>query len=133
MASDPGHARALYGAHVCRRACPGSPLLVLGTVTRRLPFFKLFAIAQIALLTHRHLTRLNGQERRRLAQLVAARPAAPGRPSGASSARSWASSSRGCSPSAPPTRSRRSRCRSAWPAAGGISSAPAPARPRGRG
>jgi hypothetical protein len=43
---------------------------VLRSVTRRLPFFKLFAIAQIALLTHRHLTRLNGQERRRLGQLV---------------------------------------------------------------
>ena len=66
--------RALYGAHVCRRAGPGSPLLVLGSVARRLPLFKLLAIAQVALLTHRHLTRLNGQERRRLAQLVGRGP-----------------------------------------------------------
>ena len=71
---DPGHPHALYGAHVCRRAGPGSPLLVLGSVTRRLPLFKLLAIAQVALLTHRHLTRLNGHERRRLAQLVGRGP-----------------------------------------------------------
>jgi hypothetical protein len=43
---------------------------VFRSVTRRLPFFKLLAIGQVALLTHRHLTRLSGQERRRLAELV---------------------------------------------------------------
>jgi hypothetical protein len=45
-------------------------LIVLRTVTRRLPLFKIFAIAQIALLTHRHLTRLSPHERRRLRGLV---------------------------------------------------------------
>jgi hypothetical protein len=36
----------------------------------RLPFFKILAFAQIALLTHRHLTRLTPFERRRLGSLV---------------------------------------------------------------
>jgi hypothetical protein len=37
---------------------------------KRLPFFKILAFAQIALLTHRHLTRLTPFERRRLGELV---------------------------------------------------------------
>jgi hypothetical protein len=37
---------------------------------RRMPFFKVLAIAQAALLAHRHLTRLDSAERRRLAHLV---------------------------------------------------------------
>jgi len=37
---------------------------------RRMPFFKVLAIAQAALLAHRHLTRLDAEERRRLAHLV---------------------------------------------------------------
>jgi hypothetical protein len=39
-------------------------------VARRLPFLKLLAIGEIALLVRRHLVRLDPQERRRLAQLV---------------------------------------------------------------
>jgi hypothetical protein len=39
-------------------------------VLRRLPFLKILAIAQIALLVHRHLTHLTASERRRLADLV---------------------------------------------------------------
>ena len=37
---------------------------------RRMPFFKLLAIAQTALLARRHLQRLDPNERRRLAELV---------------------------------------------------------------
>jgi hypothetical protein len=37
---------------------------------RRMPFFKVLAIAQAALLARRHLTRLDSGERRRLAHLV---------------------------------------------------------------
>jgi len=37
---------------------------------RRLPFFKILAIAQIALLARRHLIGLTGAERRRLAELM---------------------------------------------------------------
>jgi hypothetical protein len=37
---------------------------------RRMPFFKLLAIAQTALLARRHLQRLDGSDRRRLAELV---------------------------------------------------------------
>jgi hypothetical protein len=37
---------------------------------RRMPFFKLLAIAQTALLARRHLQRLDPSERRRLAELV---------------------------------------------------------------
>jgi hypothetical protein len=37
---------------------------------RRLPFFKLLALAQAALLLRRHLKRLDSGDRRRLAQLV---------------------------------------------------------------
>jgi hypothetical protein len=36
---------------------------------RRMPFFKVLAIAQTALLAHRHVTRLNPGERRRLREL----------------------------------------------------------------
>jgi hypothetical protein len=37
---------------------------------RRLPFFKLLAIAQAALLARRHFQRLNSRDRRRLGVLV---------------------------------------------------------------
>jgi hypothetical protein len=37
---------------------------------RRLPFFKVFALAQLALLARRHLTQLQPHERRRLGALV---------------------------------------------------------------
>jgi len=37
---------------------------------RRLPFFKIFAIAQLALLARRHLTALSPADRRRLAELA---------------------------------------------------------------
>jgi hypothetical protein len=37
---------------------------------RRLPFFKLLALAQTALLLRRHFSRLDAGDRRRLAQLV---------------------------------------------------------------
>jgi hypothetical protein len=37
---------------------------------RRLPLFKLIAVAQIALLAHRHLTALSPMERRRMAELA---------------------------------------------------------------
>lgn len=37
---------------------------------RRMPFFKLLAIAQTALLARRHLQRLDASDRRRLAELV---------------------------------------------------------------
>jgi hypothetical protein len=37
---------------------------------RRLPFFKILAVAQIALLARRHLTALSPIERRRLAELA---------------------------------------------------------------
>ena len=36
----------------------------------RLPFFKIFAIAQVALLVRRHLKRLTPMERRRMGELV---------------------------------------------------------------
>jgi hypothetical protein len=36
---------------------------------RRLPFFKLLAIVQVALLARRHLAGLNREERRRLVEL----------------------------------------------------------------
>jgi hypothetical protein len=39
-------------------------------VLRRLPFFKLLAIAQVALLARNHLRRLTPAERRRLRSLV---------------------------------------------------------------
>jgi hypothetical protein len=37
---------------------------------KRLPFFKVLAIAQIALMVHRHLRNLDRTERRRLRELV---------------------------------------------------------------
>ena len=37
---------------------------------RRFPFFKLLALAQIAVLARHHLRHLDGAERRRLAELV---------------------------------------------------------------
>ena len=37
---------------------------------RRMPFFKLLAVAQVAVLAHRHLQRLDASERRRLSELV---------------------------------------------------------------
>jgi hypothetical protein len=37
---------------------------------RRLPYFKILAIAQIALLARRHLTALSPTERRRMAELA---------------------------------------------------------------
>jgi hypothetical protein len=39
-------------------------------VLRRLPFFKILAFGQIALLAKRHLDRLQPAERKRLAELV---------------------------------------------------------------
>jgi hypothetical protein len=39
-------------------------------VIRRLPFFKILAIAQIALLVRRHLKRLTPMERKRMGELV---------------------------------------------------------------
>jgi hypothetical protein len=39
-------------------------------VIRRLPFFKILAIAQIALLVRRHLKRLTPMERKRMGDLV---------------------------------------------------------------
>ena len=39
-------------------------------LVRRMPFFKLLAIAQTALLARRHLQRFDGTDRRRLADLV---------------------------------------------------------------
>jgi hypothetical protein len=42
---------------------------MLGFV-RRMPFFKLLAIAQTMLLARRHLGRLNAADRRRLGELV---------------------------------------------------------------
>ena len=49
-------------------------LLALGATRipglKRLPIFKLLALAEIALLTHAHVTRLTPDERRRLFQLV---------------------------------------------------------------
>lgn len=42
---------------------------MLGTL-RRLPFFKLLAVAQAALLARRHMSRLDAGDRRRLTQLV---------------------------------------------------------------
>jgi hypothetical protein len=39
-------------------------------VLSRLPFFKVLAIAQVALLVHRHLKRLTPMERRRMGELV---------------------------------------------------------------
>jgi hypothetical protein len=42
---------------------------MLGSL-RRLPFFKLLALAKTALLLRRHFNRLDGDDRRRLAQLV---------------------------------------------------------------
>jgi hypothetical protein len=39
-------------------------------VFKRLPFFKIFAIAQVALLVRRHLKRLTPMERKRMAELV---------------------------------------------------------------
>ena len=37
---------------------------------RRLPIFKLLAAAEIGILAHRHVTRLDATERRRVAELV---------------------------------------------------------------
>jgi hypothetical protein len=37
--------------------------------TRKLPMFRLLALAQVGLLARRHLAALNGQERRRLMEL----------------------------------------------------------------
>src|SRR5262245_14863071 len=37
---------------------------------RRIPYFKILAAVQVALLAHRHLTALTPMERRRLAQLA---------------------------------------------------------------
>ena len=37
---------------------------------RRMPYFKLLALGQTALLAHRHLRRLDAGDRRRLAELV---------------------------------------------------------------
>ena len=37
---------------------------------KRLPFFKILAIAQVALLVRRHLERLTPMERRRMGELV---------------------------------------------------------------
>ena len=37
---------------------------------RRLPFFKILAVAQVALLVRRHLKRLTPMERRRMGELV---------------------------------------------------------------
>jgi hypothetical protein len=39
-------------------------------VLSRLPFFKVFAIAQVALLVRRHLKRLTPMERKRMGELV---------------------------------------------------------------
>jgi len=39
-------------------------------VFKRLPFFKIFAIAQVALLVRRHLKRLTPMERKRMGELV---------------------------------------------------------------
>ena len=38
--------------------------------SRRMPFFKLLAAAQLALLARRHLQRLDASDRRRLSELV---------------------------------------------------------------
>jgi hypothetical protein len=49
-------------------------LLALGATripgVKRLPIFKLLALAEIAVLTHAHVTRLTSDERRRLLRLV---------------------------------------------------------------
>jgi hypothetical protein len=37
---------------------------------KRMPIFKVLAIAKLALLAHRHMRKLDADERRRLAQLV---------------------------------------------------------------
>ena len=37
---------------------------------RRMPYFKVLAVAQTALLARRHLQRLDGDDRRRLGELV---------------------------------------------------------------
>jgi hypothetical protein len=39
-------------------------------MVKRLPLFKIIAIAQLALLAHRHISALTPLERRRLAELV---------------------------------------------------------------
>jgi hypothetical protein len=39
-------------------------------VLKRLPFFKILAIAQVALLVRRHLKRLTPMERKRMGELV---------------------------------------------------------------
>jgi hypothetical protein len=51
------------------RASAGYPARVL-RAARRLPFLKVLAIAQVALLVRRHLLALEPYERRRLAELV---------------------------------------------------------------
>ena len=54
---------------------PGSlPPVIRRLITRRaarqLPFFKLLAVAQVAMMARRHLEALDPQERRRLGELV---------------------------------------------------------------
>ena len=44
--------------------------LARNQVVKRLPFFRVLAIAEVALLARRHLARLDPAERRRLAALV---------------------------------------------------------------
>jgi hypothetical protein len=51
------------------RPNPGKRMPMLGLV-RRMPFFKVLAVGQAALLARRHLRRLDPAERRRLGQLV---------------------------------------------------------------
>jgi hypothetical protein len=46
---------------------------------RRMPFLKLLAIGQTALLARRHLKRLNSRDRRRLSELVRRGPRMDGR------------------------------------------------------
>ncbi len=41
-----------------------------GRLLKRLPILKLLALAEIALLTHDHVTKLDRRERRRLVELV---------------------------------------------------------------
>ena len=45
-------------------------MLVFRLLIRRLPFFRVLALAQVALLARRHLQNLQPHERRRLATLV---------------------------------------------------------------
>jgi hypothetical protein len=65
-AARPAHRRATTSVAL---AGPGYTRLVL-RLLRRLPFFKVLAIGQVALLARRHLQQLDPAQRRRLAELV---------------------------------------------------------------